>query len=109
MSGAAMAGKVMAFPSDRARPASVGEEPLAGSTREIVVAAKMEGEASCTVAPEFGACPTCRGVLQPVKVLVPDHGRTLTLWLAWCHDCLEVKGTFLVLTREGEECAAISC
>ena len=100
MSGASTAAKVVAFSSFGPVLADNSGEVLIGPTREIVVAAKLEGKVSCTIAPDFHACPTCHGALQPIKVQVPDHGRKLTLWLAWCHDCLEVKGTFLVLTRE---------
>ncbi|HEY9029293.1 MAG TPA: hypothetical protein VIP05_33715 [Burkholderiaceae bacterium] len=46
--------------------------------------------------PRFAcACPTCGDALQTVPVSVPDHGQMRPLLLAWCMDCLLVKGQAL--------------
>lgn len=41
-------------------------------------------------------CKTCGDSLQTIETAAPDHGKTLPLLVAWCMDCLEIRGFALL-------------
>jgi len=47
------------------------------------------------VLPRWGACPRCGDSLQDVPATLPDHGSQVHVHLAWCMDCLRVRGEYV--------------
>ncbi len=45
---------------------------------------------------KFGACPDCGDTLFEYELDVYNHGKKQKLVLAWCMDCLDIKGYLLM-------------
>lgn len=42
-------------------------------------------------------CPRCGYSVQTVTALAPDYGKTVSIYIPWCMNCLEVVGKTVVV------------